>query len=605
MLLTAAVGADCSMLLEFIVKQVAPHSLDGVPPWSGYLMLVLELPVAVVALTKLYVAYIVWRTGGMPSPGFTWVLRNFHNYHAAVAKLHNDVGGGLYNLFLGPKNCVVVADPELVKEVLNDMTRFEKMGTTEIWTSKQLVACLRDNIINLNGDDWWRVKRTFAGAFHMSNVRTLIPVFHERTMRVFRLLRQRATRDADAAGGLEIQSNEWLARITMDYLTHTLFSYDVGALPDDINAACDPSGLGCPCCKNGTIRATMLVDSLSCLFAGSGDIKGTCVPFYDNLPFEHYKCLPRAIDALRGLFLDMIKSHQADLDLADVRSDLRSREAGASRDSFDNTKYKSNLLHMMLDANRKAENPMTDEELRVHLIVFFMAGHETTATALTWATHYLAMHPDKQQRLRDELVEKLGPLSADDDEEAAMPTQEQLGPKELPYLNAVMKEVIRLRPSIANIQSRVATCDTTLGNYKVRKGMFVAPNVYAVHHDRKLWPDPEEFRPERFLVKERRHPCAYIPFSFGPRQCVGNNFSIIEQRVFLAHFIRAWRLEVPRSGKTHDNIAPHFFGIAPNRSTSDDARCGVGSHRTNASVDVILQCLSGLFPSGATRERQC
>lgn len=482
---------------------------------------------------------------------------------------------------------VVVADPEMIKEVMHDMKRFAKMPGSEIWTSKLVVDMAENNIVVLNGDAWWRVKKTFASAFHMTNVRTLVPVFHERTLRMFALLRQRTERDGKCRAA-DVNFAEWASRMTMDFLSNTLFSHDVGALPDDVNSTTEGHGLDCPACASRTIKSSEFVDAFACLFAVAGDMKATFIPYYDKIPFmPHHRCLPKAVAALNNTINHMIAKHKAEMQREEVKAELVSRDMGteASGGAVPG-RFRTNLLHMMLSAIKDQGSDLTDDELRINLVTFFIAGHETTATALTWAAHYLAMDQDRQQRLRDELHEKLGPLRRDADGKFVVPTPEQLGPTELPYLNAVMKEIVRLKPAIANIQSRVATCNTTLGKYSIRKGMFVAANVYAVHHDAKLWPDPEEFRPERFLARERRHPCAFVPFSVGPRQCIGNNFSTIEQRVFLAHLVRAWRLEPPACGSTHGSVKPHFYAIGPDRSTST---------RIYACSDCLLTLVSSPF----------
>lgn len=91
-------------MFSIVLVYFSATLLAGFPEWVPYLSFIVEVPLIVVVITKLYTAYIVWRTGGMPTPGVMWIPKNFHRFHAAVADLHNRVGGGLYNLFLGPRN---------------------------------------------------------------------------------------------------------------------------------------------------------------------------------------------------------------------------------------------------------------------------------------------------------------------------------------------------------------------------------------------------------------------------------------------------------------------------------------------------------------------
>lgn len=289
------------------------------------------------------------------------------------------------------------------------------------------------------------------------------------------------------------------------------------------------------------------MDAFTCVFNAAGDIKMTCVPHYDAFPFKHANCVQASIATMNTLLYKMIRKHKALVE---------------QRDTMDADKF-DNLLQFMLGAMRSETNPMTIEEMRVELVTFFVGGHETTATALTWAMYYLAKHPDSQDRLREEVLHELGPVVGDL-KTSKPPTYDQLSPKRMPFLDAVIKEVLRLHPAIANVQSRVATKTTTLGPYTIQKGMFVAPSPYSIHRDPSLWSHPDEFQPDRFLKRDPdRHPLAYMPFLLGQRMCIGANFSILEQRVFLSALVRCWH--IAPAGAMHDFVVPHFFAIMPNR----------------------------------------
>lgn len=236
---------------------------------------------AIVAITWLViiarVAFVHAATRGMPTPGFWWVLLNFNTFHDSVASLHKRVGGGLYNLFLGHRNVVVVANPDLVKQVVNDGVTFAKMPASEIWTSKCMTEFVGVSLVTANGDAWKRVKRIVGPAFHMTNVRRLIPTFHSRTGHMFDLLEQyhtatakseseTITPEATAAPDgsptcLTVDFCEWASRVTLDFLGQTLFSYDLGSLPDRISAdslSTGPRGAShmrpsCPACGKGSL----------------------------------------------------------------------------------------------------------------------------------------------------------------------------------------------------------------------------------------------------------------------------------------------------------------------------------------------------------------
>ena len=161
---------------------------------------------------------------------------------------------------------------------------------------------------------------------------------------------------------------------------------------------------------------------------------------------------------------------------------------------------------------------MSDVELRDELMTLLTAGHETTATGLSWAFERLMRTP----RVMDELIDSL-----DDDE----------------YLDAVVKETLRVRPVIMDV-ARKLTRPTEVGGYTLPAGTLVLPAIAAVHARPDLYPEPEEFRPERFIDGQPES-YAWIPFGGGVRRCIGASFAQVEMRVVLREVLRRVRLRAP------------------------------------------------------------
>jgi cytochrome P450 len=152
---------------------------------------------------------------------------------------------------------------------------------------------------------------------------------------------------------------------------------------------------------------------------------------------------------------------------------------------------------------------MSDQELRDELVTLLVAGHETTATALSWALERLVRHPDKLARLRDE-------VRAGEDE----------------YLDAVIKETLRLRPVIP-IVVRQLTEPVEIGGWRVPAGTRLAPCIYLVHRREDVYADPYAFRPERFLDNPAGT-YTWIPFGGGVRRCLGASFAMFEMKQVLS-----------------------------------------------------------------------
>jgi cytochrome P450 len=187
---------------------------------------------------------------------------------------------------------------------------------------------------------------------------------------------------------------------------------------------------------------------------------------------------------------------------------------------------------------RDEKGGMTDKQLRDEAMTLIFAGHETTAHALTWCWYLLAKHPRVTALLRDELVHVLGerPCEVDD-------------LKQLPYLEKVIKESLRLLPSVW-AYARQSTEDVVCGGYLVKKGTVVTISHCAMAFNESYYESPNEFRPERWTHEmEKRLPKgAYVPFAAGPRVCLGKQFAMMEMRLILATLLRRFE----------PNLAPGF-----------------------------------------------
>jgi len=191
---------------------------------------------------------------------------------------------------------------------------------------------------------------------------------------------------------------------------------------------------------------------------------------------------------------------------------------------------KVSLLDMMLTANP----PMSNDRLEGNTFLFFIAGHETTSSALSWLFYLLARHPDVQSRVQEELEMVLGgkPIHP-----------HQL--KDLVYLDMVLKESLRWGSPLANLSTRKAECDVQLDKYFIPAGTPIGLAIHAIHHNPEFWPNPEVFDPERFNPNShsQHHPYAFLPFSLGKRVCIGNNFSLIEQKAFMSAFLQRFSIK--------------------------------------------------------------
>ena len=199
---------------------------------------------------------------------------------------------------------------------------------------------------------------------------------------------------------------------------------------------------------------------------------------------------------------------------------------------------RDDVLSLLLQARHEDGSPMTDKELRDELMTLLVAGHETTATALAWALEALARHPRVLARLRDEIDR------GEDD-----------------YLDAVIKETLRLRPVIALVLRRL-TAPMEIGGRTLPAGVSVAPCIYLLHRRPDLYPDPRAFRPERFL-EQPPGTYTWIPFGGGVRRCLGASFAQFEMNVVLREVVSRLEL-VPGSSRQERRVRRAIF-FSPSR----------------------------------------
>jgi cytochrome P450 family 135 len=183
----------------------------------------------------------------------------------------------------------------------------------------------------------------------------------------------------------------------------------------------------------------------------------------------------------------------------------------------------------------------TDAELRDHLITLLLAGHETTASSLAWAFHELVRRPQLLAR-----------------------TQHAADQHDGAYLSAVIKEAMRLRPVIYEVARRLAT-PATVGGYRLPAGVVVFPAIGLVHRSESVYPDPDEFRPERFL-HEPPPPGAWIPFGGGIRRCLGAGLAMLEAEAVLATVLR--RMELRPDRNRPERSRPRNITLVPGRGST-------------------------------------
>jgi cytochrome P450 len=216
--------------------------------------------------------------------------------------------------------------------------------------------------------------------------------------------------------------------------------------------------------------------------------------------------------------LRAIPSFRRRIDRVDelIHAEIRERRGAEDIEERDD------ILSLLVAARHEDGSPMSEAEIRDELLTLLVAGHETTATSLSWAVERLARHPEKLERLRADVE------AGEDDS----------------YLTATIQETLRLRPVIVLVARRL-TQPVEIGGYRLPAGVTATPCIHLIHRDPSIYPEPEAFRPERFLEAP---PGTYtwIPFGGGVRRCLGASFAQFEMAVVLRELVRRHQIRPAR-----------------------------------------------------------
>lgn len=395
--------------------------------------------------------------------------------------------GDVAHLRFGRQDLFLVSHPEQIRDILVTHSRQFKKGKG-LEGAKRLLG---EGLLTSEGDFHLRQRRLASPAFHRERVAGYAEIMVTSAERM----------SAQWMAGREVDMAREMSRLTMTIVGRTLFGTEVEGEAEEIGEA---------------IASTLTM--FNHVFLPFADL-------LDHLPFGPGRRFRKARERLDQTIYRMIADH---------------RSAKADR---------GDLLSMLIAARDEEDlgSGMTDQQIRDEAITIFLAGHETTALALTWTWYLLSQHPAIASRMRQELADVLG------DRRATMADWPRLC-----YTEMVLAESMRLFPPVW-ILGRRALADYRLGAYHIPQRAIVLTSQWVVNHDERWYPHPFSFDPERWTPAARsaRPRFSYFPFGGGPRICVGETFAWVEAGLVLATLARRWNPRlvpgqeiVPRPGIT-------------------------------------------------------
>lgn len=336
------------------------------------------------------------------------------------------------------------------------------------------------------------------GDRHQRQRQLLMPPFHGERMRAYGDAIRQITHQVTAQWqtGQPIVARSFMQEISLQVIMQTVFGLDHGD------------------------RYTQLKQSLQAFLEVTATRVGFVVALFPFLQRDYGAWSP-------GARFNRLKQGIDELLYAEIRSRRQTDEGD-----------RTDILHLLMQARDEAGQPMTDEELRDELMTLLLAGHETTATALSWALYWVHQLPE----VKAQLLAELASLGREADANAIA---------RLPYLSAICSETLRIYPITVITPPRILTVPMVVMGYEFEPNAMLAACIYQTHRREDLYPEPLKFKPERFLQRSFS-PYEYLPFGGGNRRCIGAAFALYEMKLALATILTQFDLQLlePRPVKT-------------------------------------------------------
>ncbi|KAL5135839.1 Cytochrome P450 72A68 [Glycine soja] len=393
-------------------------------------------------------------------------------------------------IWFGRKPRVIITEPELIKDVLNKMHDFPKPDTSP------LVKLLATGLLNHEGEKWNKHRRIISPAFNLEKLKNMLPIFYKSCNDLIIKWEEMLSSD----GSCEIDVWPFLQNLSSDAIARTAFgsSYEEGRKIFQLLKE----------------QAELAMKAIMKLY----------IPGWRFLPTANHRRMKEIDREIKASLTDMISNREKAL------------KAGEATEN--------DLLGILLETNHKETEEhgnsknvgMSLEDVIEECKLFYFAGQETTSALLVWTMVLLSRYPDWQARAREEVLQVFGKQKPNFD-----------GLSHLKIVSMILNEVLRLYPPAVGLNRNVDR-DMKLGNLSLPAGVQVSLPTTMVHHDRELWGDDvNEFKPERFsegVLKATNGRVSFFPFGWGPRICIGQNFSLLEAKMALSTILQHFSFEL-------------------------------------------------------------
>ncbi|XP_059190006.1 cytochrome P450 3A40-like [Centropristis striata] len=468
----------------------------------GFLFLSTETWTFLLGLITLILVYSCWKFGtfkklGVPGPQpiplFGTMLayrKGFTNFDEECFKKY----GKTWGIFDGRQPVLCITDPAMIKSVL-------VKECYSFFTNRRnfrLNGPLYDAVSIAEDDQWRRIRSVLSPSFTSGRLKEMFDIMKHHSANLISSMKKKSDKNEP------LELKELFGAYSMDVVTSTAFSVDI----DSLNNPSDPFVTN--------IKKMLKFDFLDPLF-----LTVAVFPFMGHF-FEkmEYSFFPTSVTDFFYAALQKIKSNR------------------------EQTKQKGRVdfLQLMIDSQKNNESStvdqdkgLSDHEILSQAMIFLFAGYETSSSSLSFLAYNLARNPDVMKRLQKE-VDSTFPNKAPVEYQAMM---------QMEYLDGVINESLRIYPIVTRLE-RVAKASVEINGVVIPKDMVVMVPTWSLHRDPELWPEPEEFKPERFSRenKERIDPYTYMPFGAGPRNCIGMRFALVMMKLAVVEILQRYSFSV-------------------------------------------------------------
>ncbi|XP_051121319.1 cytochrome P450 CYP72A219-like isoform X2 [Andrographis paniculata] len=393
-------------------------------------------------------------------------------------------------LWYGSKPTVIVWEPEYVRDIFSKVDAFQKPPTPE-------VRRMSNGVDSLETDKWAKHRKLVNPAFHVEKLKLMVPSFYLSCAEMLSKWDEIIPNE----GACELELWDYLQTLTSDVISRTAFgsSFEEGRKIFELQ------------CE----QAFLVMDMERSVY----------IPGSRFLPTKHNRRIKEIRKEVKSTVMRIIEKR-----LKSMRSGEGSGE---------------DLLGLLLESNSKeikargSKFGMSMEEVIEECKLFYFAGQETTSTLLVWTMILLGKHTDWQSRARDEVLQLFGKRK---------PDYQELN--QLKIINMILLEVLRLYPP-SYMRIRMAMEDSKIGNLTLPAGVQLILPIILLHHDKKIWGDDvNEFNPMRFsegISHATGGQMIYLPFGYGPRICVGQNFAMAEAKTAMAMILQRFAFKLSPS----------------------------------------------------------